>query len=89
MACETGGNCFGSKLNEVVEVEGVKVIGFNDYPSKLAKDSSKLFSKNIYNFVSPFINDGKIEFNMEDELVKETMISKNGKIIHPLFVEEK
>ena len=53
MAVESGGNVEGSKLDEVVEVGGVKIIGRN-LPSEVARNASEMYSNNLFNLVSEF-----------------------------------
>ena len=54
MAVESGGNVEGSKLDEVVEVGGVKIIGQGNLPSEVARNASEMYSNNLFNLVSEF-----------------------------------
>ncbi|MDR2158386.1 MAG: NAD(P) transhydrogenase subunit alpha [Holosporaceae bacterium] len=71
MSMETGGNCEMSKENEVVRVGGVSIIGYTDFAARAAYDSSQLFARNVYNFVSLMIKDGKID--PSDEIIQATL----------------
>ncbi|WP_374468184.1 Re/Si-specific NAD(P)(+) transhydrogenase subunit alpha, partial [Ferrovibrio sp.] len=53
LAVEAGGNCPLSKPDQVVEVNGVKLVGYTNYPSRVPVDASNLFAKNLWNFLSP------------------------------------
>lgn len=89
MAVEQGGNVTASKLNEVVVTKnGVKVIGYENLPSRIADDSSALYARNLLSFLSPFIDKEtkSLKINEEDEVIKATTITKDGKIVHPNFV---
>lgn len=79
MATSSGGNVEGSKIDEVIFSEGVKIIGWANLASKVATDSSKLYAKNLYNFLDYAIQSGKINF--EDEIVKQMLITKDGTIV--------
>lgn len=88
LAVENGGNVTQSKLGEVVVTEGgVKIIGHHNFPSRLASDSSSLYAKNLYNFLSPMINkeSGALEMNWEDEIILGTGLTRDGKVVHPLL----
>ena len=56
LAVEQGGNCPLSKVGEVVNINGVSVVGYENYPSRISKDSSSLYSRNLYNFVQLLVN---------------------------------
>lgn len=79
IATSTGGNVEGSEPDKIVTKHGVTVIGLSNLATKIATDSSKLYSKNLYNFLSYALQDGK--FNMDDELVRDMLITKDGKIV--------
>ena len=83
LAAEMGGNCELTKRNEVADVNGVKIVGFDNLPGQLPKDASTLFAKNLFNFLSPHV-DGetkKLEIDWEDETVKNTLVTKGGSIV--------
>ncbi|WP_316354499.1 NAD(P) transhydrogenase subunit alpha [Candidatus Trichorickettsia mobilis] len=72
MATASGGNVEGSKLDEVMIRKGVKIIGWSNLAGKIAADSSKLYAKNLYNFLEHAIKDGKFDF--DDEIVKQMLV---------------
>lgn len=88
LAVESGGNCALSKSEEIVDVDGVKIIAHANVPSRLSVDASQLYARNLYNFVSQYIDGAKgaISFDWEDPLVKETCIVRNGEIVHPVLL---
>ncbi|HYB09289.1 MAG TPA: Re/Si-specific NAD(P)(+) transhydrogenase subunit alpha [Alphaproteobacteria bacterium] len=90
LAVEAGGNCPLSELGKVVVKHGVTIIGYANYPSRIAVDASALYGRNLYNFLSPFAKKegGAIEFKWDDELVKGTLLTHEGKIVHPNFSKE-
>lgn len=79
IATSTGGNVEGSEPDKIITKHGVTIIGLSNLATKIATDSSKLYSKNLYNFLSYALQDGK--FNMDDELVRDMLITKDGKVV--------
>mgnify|MGYP001495744056 FL=1 len=88
LAVEQGGNCPLSKVGEVVNINGVSVVGYENYPSRISKDSSSLYSRNLYNFVQLLVNqeEKKIKIDWEDEIIKGVGLTRDGKIVHPNFI---
>lgn len=74
MATASGGNVEGSKLDDIVTIGGVNVVGISNLASKVPADSSKLYAKNLYNFLEYAIKDNKFDF--EDEIVRQVLINK-------------
>ncbi len=86
LAAASGGNCPLTKADAVVNVGGVKILGFTNLPSHVAADASPLYARNLYNFVATFFNKEKqIALNMEDELIKGTMLTHGGAVVHAQF----
>lgn len=83
LAASTGGNCALTKNDEVVVEEGVIIVGESNYPSKMPKDSSQMFGKNMLNFLKLLIDEeGGMNLNMEDELVSGTLVTQGKEIKH-------
>ena len=84
LAVETGGNAELSEVDKIVKYKGVKIIGYSNYPSRIAGDSSTLFSKNVFNFIKILVDkeSKKININLEDEIIAKTLISHEGKSIN-------
>jgi NAD(P) transhydrogenase subunit alpha len=76
LAAVNGGNCELTQTGKIVEIGGVKIIGHENFPSLVASDASKLFAKNIYNFLELLISKekGALVINLEDEIVKSTLV---------------
>ena len=91
LAVERGGNCPLSKPGEVVEHQGVKIMGYLNVPGRLAVDASSLYARNLFNFMSPFVDSetGSVNIDWEDELVIGTCLTRNGDIVHANFKQEK
>ena len=87
LAVEQGGNCPLARAGEIVEHHGVRIIGHVNVPGRLPVDASALYARNLYNFVSPFVDreTGAVEFDWSDELVTGTGLTRDGKVVHPSF----
>lgn len=79
LATATGGNIEGSKRDEVVRVGGVTIIGYSSLATHVPCDSSRLYAKNLYNFVTHAFKDGKLLTN--DEIVSAMMMTHGGKVL--------
>ena len=81
LAVESGGNCPLSKLNEIVDYNGVKIMGYANVPGRVAKDASSLYSKNIINFLSLLIDreSGKLQIDWDDEIIDAVILTHEGK----------
>tara|TARA_B100001540_G_scaffold316680_1_gene347203 strand:+ start:661 stop:1782 length:1122 start_codon:yes stop_codon:yes gene_type:complete len=82
LAVESGGNCPLSKTGEVVNHNGVLILGYANVPGRVAKDASALYAKNIVNFLSIMIDkeEKKININWDDEIIKSVILSHQGNI---------
>lgn len=83
MATSSGGNVEGSVADQIIDSNGITIIGTVNLASKIATDSSKLYSKNLYNFLDYSLQSGN--FNFDDELVKQMLVTKDGKITQDQF----
>lgn len=90
LAVEAGGNCVLSEYGEVVEKHGVTIIGHANVPSRLAEDASKLYAKNLLNFLTPLVDqENKIlAIDWEDEIIQGTLICRDGEIVHPALTSK-
>ncbi|MGQ7870602.1 Re/Si-specific NAD(P)(+) transhydrogenase subunit alpha [Sunxiuqinia sp. sy24] len=83
LAASTGGNCELTRDNETVVEHGVTIIGQSNYPSLLPADASKMFGKNILNFLELLFNEeGEFMLNLNDDIIKATCITHQGGIIN-------
>ena len=89
MAVEQGGNCPLSEFGKVVEKYGVKIVGPANLPGELATDASALFSRNLLNFITPMVDKETkaLTINLEDEVVKGTLVTRDGQIVHPSLTQ--
>jgi len=82
LAAERGGNCEPSKPDERVQYEGVVVLGPTNLPSEIPKHASQMFSNNITKFLANLVKDGEVEMNLEDEIIRDTLIAKDGEVVN-------
>ena len=82
LAAEAGGNCKLTKLNETVMKHNIKIMGYANFPSKLAQDASSLYAKNLLNFVQLMVKDKKIQIDWEDEILKKSCVSYDGNVFN-------
>lgn len=82
MAVEFGGNVEGSQPGRTVTPNGAIILGEPNLPSRLAYQSSELYSRNIFNLIDYLFKDGKILLDPEDDILKGCLITHLGKIIH-------
>ena len=81
LAVSQGGNCEGTKSNETIVRNGVKLIGAGELPSSVPYDASTLYAKNLTSLITPFIKDGVINLDKEDELISGCLLSNEGVIL--------
>ena len=80
IAAERGGNCELTEADKVVVKYGVSIIGTTNLPSGMAFNASQTYSKNITNFLKLLANDGKIEINLEDEILRDSLVTHEGQV---------
>ena len=89
LAASTGGNTEYTKNNENVVVNGVNIIGNSALSSTMPSDASKLYGKNVLNFLNLIVSkEGNLNLNFEDDLVKGCCITHNGEIVHERINEK-
>jgi NAD(P) transhydrogenase subunit alpha len=82
LAAETGGNCELTKADEVIEHNGVLIIGLLNLPSTMPIHASQMYSKNVQNLLALLIKDGRLEPDFNDDIVQGTCITRDGAIVH-------
>ncbi len=89
LAVERGGNIEGVEFGEVADVEGVKVVGYANMAGRVAASASALCAKNLVTFLETMVDkDTKsLGLNRADELIKATMLTDGGEVVHPNFVD--
>jgi NAD(P) transhydrogenase subunit alpha len=85
LAVEQGGNCPLSRPDHVIETHGVTIMGYTNLPAHLAADTSSLYARNLFNFVSLMVDKktGSLVLDWNDEIIKGTAATRDGQIVHP------
>ena len=86
LAAEKGGNCKLTVLDEkIVTDNGVTIVGYSDFPSRMAAQASNLYSTNIRHMISDLApeKDGEINHNMEDDVIRGATVAFEGEITYP------
>jgi NAD(P) transhydrogenase subunit alpha len=84
MAVETGGNVEGSVMDEVVDINGVKVVGQGNLPGEVARNASDMYSNNLLNLVMEFWDGEAKTLNLdpEDEIIQACVITRDGAVVN-------
>src|SRR5690348_2275159 len=87
LAVERGGNVEGAKAGEIAQAGDVKIVGHLNVAGRLAASASALYAKNLLTFVETLIDkkEKKLAVNWDDELVKATVLTRDGAVVHPSF----
>ncbi len=87
LAVERGGNVAGAEAGKVVEIDGVKIVGHLNMAGRIAASASLLYAKNLYSFLETMVDKtkGEVTVNPSDELVKATLLTHGGAVVHPAF----
>ncbi len=87
LAAERGGNCEMTESGKIVEKHRVKIVGYTNLASMIPYHASQMYSRNITNFVLNLFKEGKLNLNLEDEIIRDTLVLKDGEIFSPRFKE--
>lgn len=83
LAAATGGNTPVTKNNETISYKGISIVGNSSLQSTMPSDASKLYGKNVLNFLTLIISkEGNINLNWDDDLVKGSCITHDGQVVH-------
>jgi NAD(P) transhydrogenase subunit alpha len=82
LASERGGNCELTRTGETVKEYGVSIIGAINLASSVPYHASQMYSRNVANFLMYQVKDGKVQHNLQDEIIRETMVTHDGEIVN-------
>lgn len=83
LAIDNGGNVEGAKLGDVVTTaNGVQIVGWSNLPGRIAADASALYARNLVAFVGLFVKDGALAVDLEDEILKASVVTSGGAVVH-------
>lgn len=82
LAAERGGNCELSSPDERVVREKVVILGPTNLPAEIPNHASQMLSHNITKFLLNLVHDNQIELDRDDEIIQETLVARNGEVVH-------
>jgi NAD(P) transhydrogenase subunit alpha len=82
LASERGGNCELTRTGETIQEYGISIIGAINLASSVPYHASQMYSRNVANFLIYQVKDGKLQHNLQDEIIRETMVTHGGEIVN-------
>jgi NAD(P) transhydrogenase subunit alpha len=82
LAAERGGNCELTRADETVVENDVTILGPTNLPSEVPTHASQMLAKNLTNFVKLLTREGRFHLNSQDEVVRETLTTYRGEVVH-------
>ena len=83
LAGERGGNCELTRPGEIVVEHSVTIIGWFNLASTVPYHASQMYARNITAFLLHLVKDGKLQLDLEDEIVRETLLTRGGEVVNP------
>ncbi len=83
LAAERGGNCEFTQAGEIVVEHGVTIIGWFNLASTVPYHASQMYARNVSSFLLHLVKDGKLQLNLDDEIVRETLLTRDGEVANP------
>ena len=89
LATARGGNCALSRPDAVVTHKDVTIIGYTNMPGRVPKDASAMYANNLRNFLKLLVDeDGGLKVDTDDEIIAGTLLTRDGRLVHPKFATE-
>lgn len=82
ISIDQGGNCELTHRGEEYRHEGIFVSGLLNIPAYLPIDSSRMFAQNTFNYLSHLVDDGKFIYNLDDEIVRDSLVTRDKQVVH-------
>jgi len=82
LAGERGGNCELTRPGEIVVEHGVTIIGWFNLASTVPYHASQMYARNVTAFLLHLVKDGKLQLNTDDEIIRETMLTRGGEVVN-------
>ncbi len=82
LASERGGNCELTQVGKTVKEYGVSIIGAINLASSVPYHASQMYARNVTNFLVYLVKDGKLQHNLQDEIIRETMVTRGGEVVN-------
>jgi NAD(P) transhydrogenase subunit alpha len=83
LAAERGGNCELTRPDETVVDSGVTVLGPTNLAATVPLHASQMYARNITTFLMHLVKEGKFELDLSDEITRETLVTRDGEVVHP------
>jgi len=83
LAADRGGNCELTRPNEPVTENGVTILGPCNLASTIPVHASEMYSRNITTFLLSLVHEGKLKIDLQDEVLRDTLVADEGEVIHP------
>ena len=83
LAAERGGNCELTRPDETVVAHGVTILGPTNLPATVPFHASQMYGKNVATFLAHLVTGGVLTLNLEDEITRETLVTRDGQVVHP------
>jgi H+-translocating NAD(P) transhydrogenase subunit alpha len=87
LASERGGNCELTRPGEIVVEHGVTIIGWFNLATTVPYHASQMYAKNVSSFLLNLVKDGKLNLNMNDEIIRDTLLTRGGEVANPRIRE--
>jgi len=82
LAAERGGNCELSQAGKTVVAHGVKILGSINLATEVPYHASQMYARNLTAFLLNLVKDGKLRLDADDEIIRETMLTRDGEIVN-------
>jgi H+-translocating NAD(P) transhydrogenase subunit alpha len=82
LAAERGGNCELTRTGETVREHDVVIIGAINLASSVPYHASQMYARNLTTFLTYMVKEGKLQVNLQDEIVRETLVTNGGEIVN-------
>jgi NAD(P) transhydrogenase subunit alpha len=87
LAAERGGNCELTQPGQTIIRHGVSILGPLNLPAEVPYHASQMYAKNVTNFLLHLMQDGQVHLDLEDPMVTETLVARDGRVVHPRLIE--
>jgi NAD(P) transhydrogenase subunit alpha len=87
LAAERGGNCELTKPGEKIVENGVTIVGWFNLASSVPYHASQMYAKNLTTFLLLLVKEGKLQLNMKDDIIRETLVTQGGEVVNPRLRE--
>ena len=82
LAAERGGNCELTRPEEIIVEHGVTIVGWINLASTVPYHASQMYAKNVTAFLLHLVKDGKLQLNLNDEIIRDTLLTRGGEVVN-------